>query len=69
MVPQLHVRISWLYFFRAYIGILQTSLKNSKWQANIHGVKEHEAWGDWEGGGLLWKDSKVGSWLTSTNHR
>jgi hypothetical protein len=37
------------------------SLKDSEWQANIHGVKEHEVGGDWKGGGLLWEDSKVGS--------
>ncbi len=36
---------------------------------NIHGVEEHEARGDWEGGGLLWMDSKVGSWFTNTNHK
>jgi hypothetical protein len=45
------------------------SSKDSKWWTNIHGTKEHEAGGDLEGGGLLWKDLKVGSWFTSTNHR
>ncbi len=68
-MPQLHVKISWLYFFRAYISILQTSLENSKWRANIHGVEEHEAKGDWKGGGLLWKDLEVGLWFISTNHK
>ncbi len=62
-MSQLHVKISWLYFFGAYIGILQMSSKDSKWWANIHGAEEHEAWGNWEGGSLLWKDSEVGSWF------
>ncbi len=44
------------------------SLKDFEWQANIHGVEKHEAWGDWEGEGLLWADLEVGSWFTSTNH-
>ncbi len=48
---------------------MQTSLEDSKWRANIHGAKEHEVGGDWEVGGLLWADSKVGSWFTSTNHK
>jgi len=26
----------------AYIGILQSSLEDSKWCANIHGTKEYE---------------------------
>jgi hypothetical protein len=25
--------------------------------------------GDWEDGGLLWADLKVGSWFTNTNHQ
>ncbi len=45
------------------------SLEDLEWGANIHGVKEHEAQKDWKGGGLLWADSKVGSWFISTNHR
>ncbi len=45
------------------------SLEDLKWQANIHGAKEYEARRDWEGGGLLWVDSEVGSWFTNTNHR
>jgi hypothetical protein len=32
---------------------LQTSLEDSKGQANIHGVEKHEAGGNKEGGGLL----------------
>jgi hypothetical protein len=43
LVLELHVRISWLYFFKAYISILQTSSKDSKWWANIHGAKKHGA--------------------------
>jgi hypothetical protein len=43
---KLHVRIPWLYFFEANIGILQMSLENLEWQANIHGVEEYEAGGD-----------------------
>jgi hypothetical protein len=45
------------------------SLKDSKWRTNMHGVEEYEARGDQEGGGILWADSKVGSWFISTNHR
>ncbi len=45
------------------------SLKNLEWRENIHGVEEHEAKGDWKGGILLWANSKVGSWFTSSNHR
>ncbi len=52
-----------MYAFGTHSGILQTSLEDSKWWANIHGVKEHEVEGDWEGGGLLWEDLKVGSWF------
>ncbi len=66
-MPQLHVKIYWLYFFGVYICILQTSSKASKWWANIHGAEEHEAGGNWKGGSLLWKDLEVGSWFTSTN--
>ncbi len=58
-----------MYFFGAYTCILQTSSKDSKWRASIRGVEEHEAGGDWEGKGLLWANSKVGSWFTSTNHK
>ncbi len=48
---------------------MQTSSKDPKWWANnIHGVKEYEAGGDWEGGGLLWADLEARSWFTSTNH-
>ncbi len=68
-MPQLHVKISLLYYFKAYMCIWQTSLKDWEWQANIHGDEEHEVGGDWECGGLLWEDSKVGSWFTSTNQR
>jgi hypothetical protein len=32
---------------------------DSEWQANIHGAKKYEAWGNWKGGGLLLADSKV----------
>jgi hypothetical protein len=35
-----------LYFFRAYLGILQMSSKDSKQQANIHKVEEREIGGD-----------------------
>ncbi len=48
---------------------MQTSSKDSKWQANIHGAEEHEVGGNWKGGGLLWKDLEVGSWFTNNNHR
>ncbi len=53
----------------AYLGILQTSLEDSKWWANIHGVEKHEVIGDWEGGGLLWVDLEVGSRFINTNHK
>jgi hypothetical protein len=33
------------------------SLEDSEWRGNIHGAKEHEARGDWKGGGLLWANS------------
>ncbi len=68
-MPWLYVKISWLYLFTTYTRILQTSLEDSKGQANIHGVEKHEAGGNKEGGGLLWADSKVGSWFTSTTHK
>ncbi len=68
-MPQLHVKISSLYFLEGYIDILQMSLKDLKWWTNVHGVEEHEAWGDLEGGGLLWEDSKVSSWFINTNHK
>jgi hypothetical protein len=45
------------------------SLEDSKWWANIHGVEEHEAKEDWEGGGLLWVDSKVVLWFISNNYK
>ncbi len=51
-MPQLHVKKIWLYIFETYTNILQTSLKDSEWRENIHGVEEHEAGGDWEGGSL-----------------
>jgi hypothetical protein len=44
------------------------SSKDSKWWTNIHGAEEYEAGGDWEGGGILWTDSKTSSWFTSINH-
>jgi hypothetical protein len=50
-MPQLHVKISWLYFFGTYPCILQTSLEDLEWWANIHGTKEHETIREWEGGG------------------
>ncbi len=59
----MHVRIPSLYFFKAYIGVLQMSLEN------IHGIEKYEVGGDWKGGDLLWADSKASSWFTSTNHR
>ncbi len=43
------------------------SSKDIEWWVNIYGDEEHEAGGDWKGGGLLWEDSEVGSWFTSTN--
>ncbi len=45
------------------------SSEDLEWRTNIHGAKEHEVGGDWEGGGLLWVDSEAGSWFTSTNHK
>jgi hypothetical protein len=69
VVPQLHVTIYWLDFFRAYISILQTSSEASKWWTNIHGAEKHEARTNWEGGGLLWANSEVGSWFINTNHK
>jgi len=54
--------------FSEFTRAFWMSLKDLEWRANIHGAKEHEARGDWEGGSLLWVDSKVGSWSTSTNH-
>jgi hypothetical protein len=56
-------------FFEAYTCSLQMSSKDSEWRANIHGIEEHEAWGDWEGRGLLWMDLEASSRFTSTNHR
>jgi hypothetical protein len=38
----LHVRIPWLYIFGTYTSILQTSLKHSKWRANIHRAEKYE---------------------------
>jgi hypothetical protein len=55
--------------FKVYTSILQISLENLEWRANIHGVEEHEARGDWEGGGILWVNLEVGSWFISTNHK
>ncbi len=43
--------------------------EDSKWRANIHGVKEYEVGRNWKGGGLLWMDLEVDSWFTSTNHK
>jgi len=31
-----------IVLFGAYISILPTSLENSEWRTNIHGVEEHE---------------------------
>jgi hypothetical protein len=45
------------------------SLKDLEWWTNIHGVEEYEVRGDRKGGGLIWVDSEVGSWFTSTNHK
>jgi hypothetical protein len=45
------------------------SSEDLEWQASIHGAKEYEVRGNWKGGGLLWMDSKVGSWFTSSNHK
>jgi hypothetical protein len=56
-MPQLHVKISWLYFFRTHTSILQMSSEDSEWRTNIHGIEEYEVGGDWKGGGLLWEDS------------
>jgi hypothetical protein len=39
---------NWLYFCKAYIGILQMSSKDSKWRTNIHGAEEYETRGNWE---------------------
>ncbi len=58
-----------MYSLGTHSGILQMSLEDSKWRANIHGVKEHEVEGDWKGGGLLWANLEASSWFTSTNHR
>ncbi len=68
-MPQLHVKISWLYFFGTYTCILQTSSEDLEWWANIHGTKEHETIKEWEGGSLVWVDLEVGSWFISTNHK
>jgi hypothetical protein len=43
--------------------------KDSKWWKNINGAKEHEAIGDWKGGGVLWADSEASSWFISANHK
>jgi hypothetical protein len=43
-----------IIFSGMYISILQTSLEDSKWRANIHGAEEYEVGGNLEGGGFLW---------------
>jgi hypothetical protein len=54
-----------MYFFGAYTNILQTTSEDFEWKVNIYWTKKHEVGGNWEGGGLLWTNSKAGSWFTN----